>query len=230
MIENVPALLSDYRLRKISTNLGSLGYQCDAEIFDAVQYGVAQRRRRMIFAASLKGCPPFASPILRRRTVAAAIRRLPPPEMSHDPAHGYRVRRSARVHSLIRKIPKDGGSRGDLRNDEQLPCHQKFNGFKDVYGRMAWGKPAPTITGGCINPSKGRYIHPERHRAITLREAALLQGFPGSYLFSLSKGRYPAAQLIGNAFPPKFAEHHARSLYRHLEASFYDSDYGRAAD
>ena len=111
-------------------------------------------------------------------------------------------------------------SRTDLPEDEQLRCHRGFDGFKDIYGRMAWGKPAPTITGGCINPSKGRFLHPDEDRAVTLREATCLQGFPVSYKFDLTRGRYPAAQLIGNAFPPKFAEHHARSLYRHLETFF----------
>ncbi|MCY4259778.1 MAG: DNA cytosine methyltransferase [Rhodobacteraceae bacterium] len=111
-----------------------------------------------------------------------------------------------------------GGSRTDLPDMDQLACHQRLDGFKDVYGRMAWDKPAPTITGGCINPSRGRYIHPTEDRAITLSEAASLQGFPKSYKFDLSGGRYPAAQLIGNAFPPKFAEHHARAIYTHLEA------------
>ena len=64
-------------------------------------------------------------------------------------------------------------------------------------------------------------VHPEENRAITLREAALLQGFPRSYKFKMSKGRYPVAQLIGNAFPPKFAEHHARSLYLNLEEGLH---------
>ena len=77
---------------------------------------------------------------------------------------------------------------------------------------MAWSEAAPTITGGCINPSKGRFLHPDQDRAITLREAALLQGFPQTYDFDLSKGRYRAAQMIGNAFPPKFAELHAKAL------------------
>ena len=119
--------------------------------------------------------------------------------------------------SLIRRIPKDGGSRTDLPSSAQLPCHRNFDGFRDIYGRMAWRSQAPTITGGCINPSKGRFVHPEEDRAITLREAALLQGFPVSYEFDLSRGRYPVAQLIGNAFPPKFAEHFGKAIYRHLE-------------
>lgn len=115
--------------------------------------------------------------------------------------------------AIIRKIPKDGGSRGQLGREAQLACHRKCDGFNDIYGRMSWEKPAPTITGGCINPSKGRFLHPEQDRAITLREAALLQGFPRTYKFDMSKGRYPAAQMIGNAFPPAFAARHAKVLH-----------------
>ena len=87
----------------------------------------------------------------------------------------------------------------DLGEEHQLDCHAQTDGFKDIYGRMAWDSVAPTITGGCINPSKGRFLHPEEHRAITLREAALLQSFPADYQLSLRRGRYAAAELIGNA-------------------------------
>ena len=217
MMENVPALLTDDRLQSIARKFEFLGYEWAAELFNAERYGVAQRRLRMILFGSRTDCPTFASPIRRRRTVAEAIGKLPLPEDSDDPMHNYAVRRAERVMSLIRRIPKDGGSRTDLPDTDQLECHRRVDGFKDVYGRMAWKKPAPTITGGCINPSKGRYIHPDHDRAITLREAALLQGFPGSYMFDMSKGRYPTAQMIGNAFPPKFAEHHARAIHTHLE-------------
>ena len=217
MMENVPALLKDDRLEDITQRLKYLGYTCASDLFNAERFGVPQRRVRMILCASLDGCPPFARPIRRRRTVAEAIRSLPSPEVSKDALHNYSVRRADHVMSLMRRIPKDGGSRTDLPNADQLECHKKLDGFRDVYGRMSWHEPAPTITGGCINPSKGRYIHPDDDRAITLREAALLQGFPKSYAFDMSRGRYPAAQMIGNAFPPKFAEHHARAIYAHLE-------------
>jgi len=100
----------------------------------------------------------------------------------------------------------------NLPANDQLPCHKRSDGFRDIYGRMRWAAAAPTITGGCINPSKGRFLHPVQDRAITLREAALLQGFPARYQFDLSRGRYWTAQLIGNAFPPAFAERHARAL------------------
>ncbi len=219
MMENVPGLLYDARMKKIKKALDKLGYESEADVFDAAKYGVPQRRLRMIMIGFRRGYPSFAPPVRRKRTVAEAIRNLPAPGISGDPAHDYSVRRAAHVMSLIRRIPQDGGSRTALPNREQLRCHQEFDGFKDVYGRMAWNEPAPTITGGCINPSKGRYLHPEEDRAITLREAALLQSFPRKYIFEMSKGRYPAAQLIGNAFPPKFAEHHARSIYRHLDST-----------
>ena len=218
MMENVPALRGNWRLTQVKRELRALDYNTEAEVFDAVEFGVPQRRRRMILLAVRKeyGRPSFAPPVRDRRTVADAIRWLPPPEDSLDPAHNYPVRRADHVLSLIRRIPKDGGSRTDLPEEEQLECHRNFRGFSNIYGRMAWNAPAPTITSGCINPSKGRFLHPEENRAVTLREAALLQGFPAWYDFDLTRGRYPTALLIGNAFPPRFAERHARSLLRQI--------------
>ena len=77
---------------------------------------------------------------------------------------------------------------------------------------MAWDKVAPTITSGCFNPSKGRFLHPEADRAISLREAALLQGFPLDYSFPDSAGKVKLARLIGDAFPPEFARCQAEHL------------------
>ena len=216
MIENVPGLLNDDRLRRIVHELRGLGYVCKAKLFDAMNFGVPQRRRRMIMIGLRRGIPTFADPVRGRRTVAAAIRNMPPPRETDDPAHNYSIRRARRVLALMKRIPKDGGSRTDLAADDQLDCHRHFDGFSDIYGRMAWREPAPTITGGCINPSKGRFTHPVDDRAITIREAAMLQGFPRAYYIEMAGGRYPAAQMIGNAFPPKFAEHHSRAVYRSL--------------
>ena len=82
---------------------------------------------------------------------------------------------------------------------------------------MKWDDVSPTITGGCVNPSKGRFIHPEHNRAITLREAALLQSFPKGYHFSLGRGKHSVAQMIGNALPPKFIEAHATSILKNID-------------
>jgi DNA (cytosine-5)-methyltransferase 1 len=219
MIENVPGLASDGRLEKFGRRLKSMGYRYAVRVLDACDFGVPQRRRRMILIGSTIGDVKFSGPIKPRRVVRDAIGMLPRPEKSDDPAHNYAVRRAPRVMDLIRHVPKDGGSRAELPEEYRLACHQDFDGFKDVYGRMSWSDPAPTITGGCINPSKGRFLHPDQDRAITLREAALLQGFPAKYHFDLSRGRYPAAQMIGNAFPPKFAEHHAIQIKRLISSA-----------
>ena len=153
MIENVPRLLYDARFERLRQVLDNLGYTHDARVLNAANFGVAQRRHRLILLATLHGSPSFAPPVNRRRTVRGAIRRLPPPELSQDPIHNYPVRRAPHVMSLIRRIPKNGGSRTDLPTTDQLPCHKKCNGFSDIYGRMSPTEPSPTITGGCINPS-----------------------------------------------------------------------------
>ena len=139
---------------------------------------------------------------------------LPAPGASGDEIHDLEEKRSAAIRDRIRLIPKDGGSRSAL--EDQLDCHTKVEGFYDVYGRMHWDRISPTITSGCINPSKGRFLHPEQDRAITLREAALLQGFPPRYRFKLDNGKYRAAELIGNALPPDLVRHHATEIRRVL--------------
>lgn len=213
MVENVPGLTRDARLVRFTKSLAALGYKYRFDVFDAADYGVPQRRRRMILLAALAERPDFARPASKRVTVRSAIEELPLPGWANDPAHDYPVARATRVVELIKQVPKDGGSRTDLGSHAQLPCHQKSDGFSDVYGRMSWSAPSPTITGGCINPSKGRFLHPQQDRAITVREAALLQGFPRTYKLDMSRGRYPAAQMIGNAFPPQFAARHAKVLH-----------------
>jgi len=213
MIENVPGLATDARLVAFCRALAAMGYKYRFKVFDAADFGVPQRRRRMILLAARSVRPDFAEKAQKQVTVRDAIAALPRPGNSDDPAHNYTVSRAAHVAKLISRVPKDGGSRTSLGKSAQLPCHQKCDGFKDVYGRMSWSAPSPTITGGCINPSKGRFLHPEQNRAITLREAAILQGFPRDYKLDLSRGRYPTAQMIGNAFPPVFAARHAKLLY-----------------
>ena len=216
MIENVPGLANDVRIGQLCAHLHELGYFVNYDVFDAADYGVPQRRKRMILLGGSGATIPFADSVPWRTSVKDAIGHLRSPGESGDPLHNYDVARSNSVLNLIRMIPKDGGSRSSLPDNVQLACHRKCDGFKDVYGRMAWSKQAPTITGGCINPSKGRYLHPEEDRAITLREAALLQGFPFHYEFRLDRGRYPAAQMIGNAFPPNFAFWHAKQVVQFL--------------
>jgi len=215
MMENVPGLAKNRRIRKVYADLRRLGYRPSGQVLNAADYGVPQRRRRFILIAGSGQSIPFARKARRRRVVRDAFNSLSR-RSKRGPLHNYKERRTEAVMARIRSIPANGGSRSDLGKSRQLKCHKKFDGFKDIYGRMRWNDVAPTITTGCFNPSKGRFLHPRNHRAITLREAALLQSFPVSYKFSLERGRIATAEMIGNALPPEFIRRHARVVAHHL--------------
>lgn len=225
MMENVPGLANDDRFATFVSALRVLRYQPEFKILNAADYGVPQRRKRLILMAIRRDVPRFATPGESQPTVHDAIACLGHPG-NGDELHTSNETRSPRIEALISKIPKDGGSRSSLGSDAQLTCHTGFNGFKDVYGRMAWQSPAPTITSGCVNPSKGRFLHPSENRAVTLREAALLQSFPIGYRFSLDNGKFAAARLIGNALPPEFVRRHARELRLQLQLKARGSNHG----
>jgi len=228
LLENVPGLyngLGQTLFLKARQNLEELGYIVSPWVLDAADYGVPQRRRRLIVLARHNSMPVLAlggpthqnpattprlhtyPPLASWRTVAWAIQDLPPLTSGQvhqkDPLHAAPVH-SVTVMQRIQAIPINGGSRVDLPRNLVLECHRddKHTGHKDVYGRMHWDRPAPTLTGGCNKPSKGRFLHPDQHRAISLREAATLQTFPPGAQFV--GAREEIAEQIGNAVPPLF--------------------------
>src|SRR5262249_27671937 len=145
-------------------------------------FGVPQRRRRVLVVASRVRSPALpaathadagSSGELRWVTVREAIGALMPLASGEaDPSGVYhRARRhSQRALRRLRAIP-EGGARVDLPEDLQLACHKDHSGHYDIYGRMWWDRPAPTLTSGCTNVTRGRFAHPDQSRAITLREA-----------------------------------------------------------
>lgn len=139
---------------------------------------------------------------------------LPSGEIQHYPNH-VASKTGKKVLDFLRLVPHNGGSRRDTPFEEWLPCHRRimpdgrpYHGHNDVYGRLSWDTPSGTLTTGCTNPSKGRFTHPEQDRALTPREAAILQGFPNEFVFH---GNCLATQ-IGNAVPPPLAQAIAESL------------------
>ena len=123
----------------------------------------------------------------------------------------------------MKYIRKHGGSRDCLPSDMVLDCHKKqdvqgkiFTGHNDVYGIMDPNKPAPTMTGGCLCYSKGRFGHYSQNRAISIREAARFQTFPDDFIFSDSLTK--AALQIGNAVPVKLVEASAREFLEAINA------------
>jgi DNA (cytosine-5)-methyltransferase 1 len=220
VFENVPGIIRNvespwYSAKKM---LMDIGYHIAEGIIDAVDYGVPQHRRR--FAAV--GCrlpmvnitlppkthrsPKENSGLPIWRTVRDVIGELPPlgnAESSPDDSlHSAPAHEDTTV-KRFELIPFDGGSRSSLPPEMQLDCHRGYGGHLDVYGRLFWDKPANTLTGGCIQPSKGRFLHPNQNRALSLREAARLQGFPDDYRFKGNKQQI--ALQIGNSVPPLLA-------------------------
>ncbi len=217
LMENVPGLETDWRFKRLLAVLRGCRYKVEWDVLNAHEFDVPQRRRRLVMIGWRKEARPNLGEIPRRKggTVREAIGRLP-----HLPEAAKALRRlrptySADVKTRITAVPKNGGSRKGIPGELVLECHKGDPGFTDVYGRMQWDQPAPTITGGCINPSKGRFLHPRYNRAMSLVEAARLQSFPIWYRFDAELGRYPVAAMIGNALPPNLASRLARYVKDH---------------
>ena len=216
-MENVPGIEKDRRFKLFLDRLQALGYQVNSQPLDLAEYGVPQWRTRVVVLAGKGFHIPMPSLCRKQRTVRGAIGSLPSPSRCRNRLHRQITLYSRETLERIRAVPKNGGSRHSWSEEMRLTCHTECDGFKDVYGRMWWDEPAPTITGGCINASKGRFLHPAQNRAITLLEAALLQTFGRRYYFDQHRGRYAVAEMIGNALPPRFAERVARCIARALE-------------
>ena len=209
--ENVPGLVtSSYLpiLEDLKVGLANLGYCITKPLLrDAAGYGVPQRRRRcvMLAAPDQTALEAFEGAEIgrTRQTVRDAIFDLPPLALGEiHPTDGmHRARRHSPIAvERLRHIPADGGSRRSLPSNLELQCHRGSDAFPDVYGRMKWDAPAPTLTTGCTDVTRGRFAHPEQHRAISLREAARLQTFDDDYMFEGSIAQ--VARQIGNAIPP----------------------------
>jgi len=218
LIENVPGLLKDWRIEEVKRKLGNMGYLYSCNIIDAADYGIPQRRKRMILMASRLGDIVQPDIKYKRKTVRDAIGKIKPPKKSKNKLHCILSEHNEKVYKRIKSIPKNGGGRNNLNPEYQLSCHNRggFNGFKDVYGRMSWDRVSPTLTRFCINPSKGRFIHPEQDRAISLYEAMILQTFPKSYKFPIEIGRGHIASMIGEALPPLLVQRQASIIIKHI--------------
>lgn len=218
MMENVPGLVHYDLFKKAIVVLKGIGYKwLEFKVVNVKDYGVPQSRKRLVLVGSRLGKIEVAKPTNEKKTVRQAIENLPSPEKSKDPLHKIFPVHTPEVQRRIEMTPKNGGSRKDLPKKYLLKCHEKENiGFNDVYGRLRWDDYSTTITGGCLNPSKGRFLHPEQNRCISAREAALLQSFPMDYKFPLDATRRNLALMIGNALPPNFSYIQCKNIKQHL--------------
>lgn len=193
---------------------------------NCADYGVPQTRKRTIIIGVRKNInciysfPEISHPYNKWVTVGKALKGLeaPPIDGSEHPTipNHYTANITKLNRERITYVPQ-GSGRKCLPRRLQLPCHKKKTGWPDVYGRMSWDKPAPTITGGFDNFTRGRFAHPREHRPISAREAAILQSFDNKFRFIGTKG--DIRQQIGNAVPPLLAKILGKSIIAALDKS-----------
>jgi DNA (cytosine-5)-methyltransferase 1 len=217
VVENVPGLLwprhaaflKAFRGLAEKAEYGLL----EPVVLNARDFGVPQNRRRVFllgYDSRRLSCAPawppershaqpgntLGLPAWRTASIAFAA-----PALAGD-ANDVHMRHGAELIRTFERTPANGGSRKD--SGRVLPCHADHIGHHDVYGRIDPASPAPTMTTACINPSKGRFVHPTEHHGITLRQAARLQSFPDWYTFE--GGIMAGGVQVGNAVPVAMAQ------------------------
>ena len=229
-MENVSQLINFKKAPVFYDFLNSLkkaGYFVYYELVHCPDYGIPQNRKRLVLLASKLGEIKLISKTHSKEnyvTVKDTIGKLPKIKdgelYKKDKLH-YARKLSPINKKRIQQTPY-GGSWKDWTDDLKLECHKKESGksYPSVYGRMKWDEPSPTMTTHCIGYGNGRFGHPDQDRAISLREASLLQTFPIEYKFYDDKentfSSVAIARQIGNAVPVKLGEVVAKSIKEHL--------------
>ncbi|MER8910328.1 DNA cytosine methyltransferase [Mesorhizobium sp. M0854] len=219
LMENVPGMLwprHKAALDRFYSKGAESGYDVfEPVVLDARDYGIAQRRKRVFILGLRRGVQlgNLAWP-LKQTHGSDVLRRTKPhlepwagcqsaflPAAADDP-NDIHMKHGEALLKAFANTPPNGGSRH--ASGRTLNCHSDHDGHNDVYGRIDPTKPAPTMTTACINPSKGRFVHPTLHHGITVRQAARIQTFPDDFVFD--GGLIAAGEQVGNAVPVAFAQ------------------------
>lgn len=225
-MENVPRIGSSAVFGRFVDHLRALGYHVAWDTCYGPAFGLAQHRRRLVLVGSLVGpitAPAPTNPDPSTVSVRSVISALP--ALSAGESHPSDALHKARTLSEINlkriRASTPGGTWEEWPTNLRAPCHRRSSGasFRNVYARMTWDDPAPTITTLAFSFGTGRFGHPEQDRAITLREAALLQGFPMNYAFVAPEQPVhfsTVGRMIGNAVPPPIAKAAGQHILAHI--------------
>jgi DNA (cytosine-5)-methyltransferase 1 len=226
-MENVLQLKHHAVFDEFISHLKKSNYSFESYEVNCLDYGIPQSRKRLVLLASKLGKINLITATHNPnnyQTVRQTIGNLEPLAAGESSQIDWLHRCSKLSELNLRRIraSKPGGTWRDWSQDLIAKCHIKTSGktYPAVYGRMEWDKPSPTITTQCFGFGNGRFGHPEQDRAISLREAALLQSFPPGYQFVPPDE--PVAidlvgRLIGNAVPVKLGQVIAQSILNHIE-------------
>ena len=224
-MENVPELADEQVFKDFVKVLENLKYNVTYKVVNAADYGVPQRRKRLLLLASKIKKITFIGPTHQKPvTVRQVIGNLPPVEAGaendSDNLHITSSLSDVNMQRIQHSIP--GGTWRNWPDELILKCHKKISGqtYSSVYGRMRWDDVAPTITTQFTGYGTGRFGHPEQDRALTLREGAMLQTFPPNYS-CVPQGEKVilknVSRHIGNAVPPRLGEVIGLSIKTHCE-------------
>ena len=225
-MENVPNLSNQQVFKDFVQFLIDSEYFVTYSNVYCPDYGIPQKRRRLVLLASTYGeihlLPKTHTPE-NYVTLEQAIGNLPPVVAGEicesDPLH--KSRKLTEINLKRIKASKPNGTWHDWDEELLLACHRKNTGktYKAVYGRMAWDEPSSTITTQFFSYGTGRFGHPTQNRALTIREGALLQSFPADYKFCKDEKNISITQLgihIGNAVPVDLGFVIGKSIQIHL--------------
>ncbi|MEL6306331.1 MAG: DNA cytosine methyltransferase, partial [Bacteroidota bacterium] len=214
-VENVPGLNTnkDSPIDNFKKSIQRNGYVFEDGVLNAKDYGVPQSRRRFVLVAtrikSKISLPKTEKTEMRTVRDAIGNENIFPKISAGNKDLSSFQHTSANLSKVnlerIKATDHDGGDRRNWPEGMQPKCYDRHKGHYDVYGRMFWDKPSPTITTRFNSYSNGRYGHPIQNRAISLREGAILQSFPIDYKFH-SNSQVMIAKMIGNAVPPLLAK------------------------
>ena len=225
-MENVPPLRKQKIFKDFVAALKDVGYFVDFAVVDGRNIGLPQRRQRLVLVASSLGPIGISDTVRPTVTVRDVIADLPAisagSKHPEDPLHA-----SASLSDLnMTRIrhSKPGGTWRDWPEELVSACHTRKSGstYPSVYGRMEWDQPAPTMTTQCYGFGNGRFGHPEQDRAISLREAAMLQSFPKEYAFTPDGDPInfsTLGRMIGNAVPVLLGEYIGEMLVEHVRVN-----------
>ena len=227
VVENVPGVLRKEKESGLAAFIQWFkdnNYHVHFDVHLVSEFGVPQNRKRFTLIANRVTAnelipEPIKGDKLTVRDVIGEHNGFPPVSQGHkDKTEFLHTVAGLKQINLDRlaATPKDGGTRLAYVNNKDLApkCHiGKTDGFNDVYGRMWWDRPSPTITTKFFSLSNGRFGHPEENRAISLREGAVLQSFPKEYIFKTTSITN-TARMIGNAVPPKYATAIGKALIK----------------
>lgn len=223
-MENVPTVTKHEVFDDFVAALQRQGYEVWYQVVDSADYGLPQRRRRTVLLASLRAPIRLRKPDSpKAKTVREVLADLP--QVGHGASHDRDpLHATSRLSSLnLKRIraSRPGGTWRDWPKELVAKCHRRETGrtYPGVYGRMVWDEPAPTLTTQFFGFGNGRFGHPEQDRALSLREGAILQGFPKTYSF-VPKGEpvhfKALGRLIGNAVPVELGRVIGDSILDHI--------------